>query len=107
MQSIEVYSDSSTWKDFEKMKDVDLDSRAHYTLNLEQAKKLFGKSKSEAQILTIWKEYKYAVVYLNEGKPLRLKVSDYGGFFLVLNFGRKHQIPENVLDEWNKLWNVH
>ena len=107
MQSIEVYTDSTTWKDFEKMEDVDLNGKAHYTLDLEKAKKLFGKAKTEVQIVTIWKDYKYVVVYFNEGKPLRLKVSNYGGFFLVLNFGRKYQVPENVLDEWNKLWNVH
>jgi hypothetical protein len=104
MQAIEVYTDSTIWKDFEKMKDVDLDSKAHYTLDLEQAKKLFGKAKTEAQILTIWKEYKYAVVYFNEGKPLRLKVSNYGGFFLVLNFGRKYQVKDEDLEAWNTLW---
>jgi hypothetical protein len=86
------------------MREVDLDSRVHYTLNLEQAKKLFGKAKTEAQILTIWKEYKYAVVYFNEGKPLRLKVSDYGGFFLVMNFGRKYQVKDEDLEAWNTLW---
>jgi hypothetical protein len=104
MQSIEVYSDSTTWKDFEKMRDVDLNSKAHYTLNLEQAKKVFGKAKTEVQIVTVWKEFKYAVVYYNEGKPLRLKVSNYGGFFLVLNFGRKYEIKEADLADWNKLW---
>jgi hypothetical protein len=104
MQGIEVYTDSAIWKDFEKMKDVDLDSRANYTLDLEQAKKLFGKAKTEAQILTIWKEYKYAVVYFSEGKPLRLKVSNYGGFFLVMNFGRKYQIKDEDLAAWNSLW---
>ena len=104
MQAIEVYADSTTWKDFEKMREVDLDSRAHYTLNLEQAKKLFEKARTEAQILTIWKEHKYAVVYFNEGKPLRLKVSNYGGFFLVLNFGRKYQVKDEDLEAWNTLW---
>jgi hypothetical protein len=104
MQSIEVYTDSSEWKDFEKMKDVDLNSKAHYTLDLEQAKELFGKAKTEMQIVTIWKEYKYAVVYFNEGKPLRLKVSNYGGFFLVMNFGRKYKVKEADLANWNKLW---
>jgi hypothetical protein len=104
IQGIEVYTDSAIWKDFEKMKDVDLDSRANYTLDLEQAKKLFGKAKTEAQILTIWKEYKYAVVYFSEGKPLRLKVSNYGGFFLVMNFGRKYQIKDEDLAAWNSLW---
>jgi hypothetical protein len=107
MQSVEVYTDSTLWKDFEKMNDVDLNSRAHHTLDLEQAKKLFSKAKTEVQIVTIWKEYKYAVVYFNEGKPLRLKVSNYDGFFLVLNFGRKYDVPEKVLEDWNKLWNVH
>jgi hypothetical protein len=104
MQAIEVYTDSTIWKDFEKMKDVDLDSKAHYTLNLEQAKILFEKAKTEVQIVTIWKEYKYAVVYFNEGKPLRLKVSNYGGFFLVLNFGRKYQVKDEDLEAWNTLW---
>jgi hypothetical protein len=107
MQSIEVYADSTTWKDFEKMRDIDLNSKVHYALNLEQAGKLFGKAKTKVQIVTVWKEHRYAVAYFSGQKPLRLKISNYGGFFLVMNFGRKYQIPENVLDEWNKLWNVH
>jgi hypothetical protein len=104
MQSIEVYTDSTEWKDFEKTKDVDLKSKAHYSLNLEQARRLFGKAKTEVQIITIWKKYKYAVVYFNEGKPLRLKVSNYGGFFLVLNYGRKYDVKEADLADWNRLW---
>ena len=104
MQAVEVYKDSAVWKDFEKMKDVDLDSKEHYTLNLEQAKKIFSKSKTEVQIVTVWREYKYAVVYFNEGKPLRLKVSNYGGFFLVLNFGRKYEVKKADLEEWETLW---
>jgi hypothetical protein len=104
IQSVEVYTDSTHWKDFEKMKDVDLNSRAHYNLDLDQAKKLFGKAKTEVQIITVWKGYKYAVVYFSEGKPLRLKVSDYGGFFLVLNFGRKYEIRKPDLQAWNTLW---
>jgi hypothetical protein len=104
MQSIEVYTDSTEWKDFEKTKDVDLKSKAHYSLNLEQARRLFGKAKTEVQIITIWKKYKYAVVYFNEGKPLRLKVSNYGGFFLVLNYGRKYDVKKADLADWNRLW---
>jgi hypothetical protein len=104
MQSIEVYTDSTTWKDFEKMRDVDLKSKAHYTLDLEQSKKLFGKAKTELQIVTIWKGHKYAVAYFTGQKPLRLKVSNYGGFFLVLNFGRKYELKEADLADWNKLW---
>jgi hypothetical protein len=104
MQTIEVYQDSTTWKDFEKMKDVDLDSRVHYTMNLEQAKKLFGKAKTEVQILTVWKGFKYTVIYFEEGKPLRLKVSNYGGFFVVLNYGRQLQVKEADLADWNTFW---
>ena len=104
MQAIEVYTDSTTWKDFENMKDVDLDSKAHYTLDLEPAKKLFGRAGTEIQFLTIWDGHKYAVVYFNEGKPLRLKVSNHGGFFLVLNFGRKYQVRKADMDAWKKLW---
>jgi hypothetical protein len=104
MQSIQVYTDSTTWKDFEKMKDVDLNTKAHYTLDLEKAKKLFGKAKTEMQFVTIWKGHKYAVAYFNGQKPLRMKVSNYGGFFLVLNFGRKYEVKEADLADWNKLW---
>jgi hypothetical protein len=107
MQSIEVYTDSTLGKDFEKMKDVDLKNKAHYNLDTEQARKLFEKAKTEVQIVTIWKGYRYAVIHFNEGKPLRLKVSDYGGFFVVLNFGRKLEIPEADIDAWNKLWESH
>lgn len=104
MQSIEVYTDSTLGKDFEKMEDVDLRDKAHYTIDPVQARKLFEKAKTQVQIVTVWKEYRYAVVHFSEGKPLRLKVSNYGGFFLVLNFGRKYEVREADLEEWNKLW---
>lgn len=104
MQAVEVYTDSTEWKAFEKMKDVDLDSKAHYSLNLEQAKELFDKAKTEVQFLTVWRGYRYAVVYFEEGKPLRLKVSNDGAFFIVLNFGRKYEIRKADLEAWNRLW---
>jgi len=104
MQAIEVYTDSTLGKDFEKMEDVDLKNKAHYSLDREQARKLFEKAKTEVQIVTIWKEYKYAVVYFSGQKPLRLKVSNNDGFFLVLNYGRKFQISDEYLEEWNALW---
>jgi hypothetical protein len=104
MQAIEVYTDSTLGKDFEKMEDVDLKNKAHYSLDREQARKLFEKAKTEVQIVTIWKEYRYAVVYFSGQKPLRLKVSNNDGFFLVLNYGRKFQISDEYLEEWNALW---
>jgi hypothetical protein len=104
LQSIEVYTDSTLGKDFEKMEDVDLTRKAHHGLDLEKAKLLLEKSKTEVQVVTVWKGHQYAVATFSEGKPLRLKVSNYGGFFFVLNFGRKYQIRKSDIDAWDKLW---
>jgi hypothetical protein len=102
--SVEVYTDSTLGKDFEEMKDVDLSGKAHFTVDPEQAKALLKGSKTEVQILTVWRDYRYAVAHFSEGKPLRLKLSNDGGFFFVLNYGRKYEIRESDMEAWNKLW---
>lgn len=107
LQSVEVYSDTALGKDFEKMKDVDLQGKARYTLDVEQARALLKRSRTEVQVVTIWKGHKYAIAHFSEGKPLRLKVSNNGGFFFVLNYGRKYEIREADLEAWNKLWEAH
>ncbi len=104
LQSVEVYADSTLWKDFEKMEDVDLRGKAGYALDLEQARALLKRSRTEVQVLTVWKDHRYAIAHFSEGKPLRLKVSTDGGFFFVLNYGRKYEIREADLEAWNKLW---
>ncbi len=104
LQSIEVYTDSTLGKEFEKSGDVDLSGKAHYTINVEQAKALLKRSKAEVQVLTVWKDYKYAVATFSEGIPLRMKVSKYGGFFFILNYGRKYQLRESDIEAWDRLW---
>ncbi|HLO79420.1 MAG TPA: hypothetical protein VK166_00590 [Chitinophagaceae bacterium] len=104
LQSIEVYTDSTVGENFEKMSDMDLSGKEHYKLDIEQAKPILKRAKTEVQLLTIWKSYKYAVAHFSEGKPLRMKISDYGGFFLILNYGRKYQVRESDIEAWEKLW---
>lgn len=107
LQSIEVYTDTSLGKNFEKMEEVELSGKPHYLLDLEKARPLLKRSKTKVQVLTIWKDYRYAIARFSEGKPLRMKVSRDDGFFFVLNFGRKYQIDEADIDAWEKLWAEH
>jgi hypothetical protein len=102
--SIEVYTDSTVDDNFEKMSDIDLSGKQHYKVDIEQAKPILKSAKAEVQLLTIWKSYEYAVANFTEGKPLRMKVSDYGGFFLILNYGRKYQVRKSDIEAWEKLW---
>lgn len=104
LQSIEVYTDTSLGRNFEKMEEIELSGKVHHLLDLEKARPLLKRSRTKAQVVTIWKGYSYAVARFSEGKPLRMKVSGDGGFFFVLNFGRKYQIDDADMDAWGKLW---
>lgn len=86
--------DALPWSKIDSLKSVELD--------INKVKPILESSECRNREVTVWKDYYLGIVSLNNGKRIRIMISDYGGFMYDLSKKFYFVSSANSVD-WNNL----